>query len=284
MFRASLAAIFLFACASFAAAQTEHAPDGGTSERIQSVDITTKAGAPFRATVVTTWKRRLEDGTETTIYNHRTVARDSTGRVFQERRAFDPDGLTKETMISELDFYDPGREELTVCKPFTRQCMVWKRHFFSGDAKPLPAKTEFPNGYTVTREALGEMTSENLTLTGSREVSSNPRQGKSEPSIRELWYSARLGINIITKRFEPLGGAQDISVQQIQLSEPDAGLFQLPEGYQVVQIPAPPQQAVGVQGWVGPPPHTEPSASCAPSGSQSAQEACQGQLPSAAHQ
>ena len=55
----------------------EHAPDGGTVQRIQSIDIPTITNAPFSAVVVTEWTRILPDGSTALMKNHRTVARDS---------------------------------------------------------------------------------------------------------------------------------------------------------------------------------------------------------------
>lgn len=222
-----------------AGAQMQHAPDGGTLEMIQSIDVPMKAGAPFRAQVVTAWKRRLEDGTETTIYNRRTIARDSTGRVFQERRFFAPDGNTRATMVSEMDYLDPNLKERTVCTTRDRRCMVYHRSLLPPIETPqLPATETLPNGVKITRENLGKNTIEDLQVTGMREIRTSPRLGDSEPTVKEFWYSQRLSVNLVVKRFEPRGGAQDFNVEKIDQTEPDAGLFQPPKGYQMVDVPA----------------------------------------------
>lgn len=228
-----------------AGAQMQHAPDGGTREMIQSIDVPTKAGAPFRAQVVTAWKRRLEDGTETTIYNRRTIARDSQGRVFQERRFFAPDGNTRATMVSEMDYLDPMMKTVTVCTTRMRQCMVYPRSFAQNEAPQLPATQTLANGVKITRESLGTNTMDGLQVTGMREITISPRFGDKEPTIKEFWFSQRLGMNLMVKRFEPRGGAEDFNVETIDQTEPDAALFQVPKGYQVVDIPAPQTQAFG---------------------------------------
>ena len=71
---------------------TTHAPDGGVREMLQSIDIPTLTNAAFTANVETEWTKILPDGTTATQKNHRTVARDTSGRVFQERRYFAPNG------------------------------------------------------------------------------------------------------------------------------------------------------------------------------------------------
>jgi len=222
-----------------AGAQMQHAPDGGTREMIQSIDVPEKAGAPFKAQVVTAWKRRLEDGTETTIYNRRTIARDSQGRVFQERRFFAPDGNTRATMVSEMDYMDPTMKERTVCTTRDRRCMVYHRNDVPSEETPqLPATQTYPNGMKVTRESLGTNTMDSLQVAGTREIMTSPRFGDKEPTIKEFWFSPRLGINLVVKRFEPRGGAEDFTVETVDQTEPDAAMFQPPRGYQMVDVPA----------------------------------------------
>jgi hypothetical protein len=220
-----------------AKAQITHAPDGGSYERLQSIVVPETSGAPFSATVATSWKRRLEDGTETTIYNRRTIARDSSGRVFQERRYFSPTGNTVQTLLQELDYYDPTRNELTVCVPMEHRCLIHPLHRSTAAAPSLPETVNLPNGVKIARESLGEKSIENLQVAGSREIMTTPRLGDAEPTVKEFWYSSRLGINVVVKRFEPRGGAQDFSVEQISLTEPDARLFQPPTDFQMVPMP-----------------------------------------------
>ncbi len=233
--RLRLAGVFAVAALS-AGAQVVHAPDGGVRETLSSIMISAKPGAPFRATVVTSWKRRLEDGTEVTVYNHRTVARDSTGRVFQERRYFAPDGNTRQTMLRELDYYDPARREMTVCVPMQRHCTVRSAVLPTDDPPPLPVTYTRPDGTKFTRESIGTQTVEALETQGSHEITVSPRLGEAEPTVKEFWYSPRLGINVAVRRFEPRGGAQDFSVQAINLTEPDPRLFEPPQDFGVTRM------------------------------------------------
>ena len=216
-----------------------HAPDGGTRERIQSVSILPKTGAPFSAVVVTEWTRILEDGTTTTVKNHRTVARDSTGRIFQERRFFSPTGDKQETPLSALEYSDPNRHELYVCTPTAHICTVYPYYAPAAVPVSLSTSTTLSNGVgTVTREDLGQRTIDNLETFGSRETTIiNPGANgykQPEPTIKEFWYSPRLELNLITKRFEPRGGAQDFTLQNINISEPDPKLFTPPADYKII--------------------------------------------------
>lgn len=227
--------------ASSASAQSvAHAPDGGSIERLQSIAVTPKSGVPFRATVVTSWTRVLEDGTHITVKNHRTVARDSTGRIFQERRSFSPNGDTQETRLSALEYVDPRMHELYKCDPMYRTCLV--SHF---DPPPENNATEaasvtLPNGAgTIKRESLGEQWMQGISVMGSREITTiNPGPNgykQPEPTIKEFWYSAYLDLNLVVKRFEPRGGAEDFTVTNLTVGEPNPELFTPPADYKIVR-------------------------------------------------
>jgi hypothetical protein len=64
--------------------------------------------APFTPTVNTEWIRQLPDGSNITLKNHRTIARDAQGRVFQERRYFVPDDGKHESTITQIEISDPA--------------------------------------------------------------------------------------------------------------------------------------------------------------------------------
>lgn len=149
-----------------------HAPDGGTMERLQSISILPLINSPFTATVTTVWTKILPDGTTATMANRRTVARDSTGRIFQERRFFAPDGDKKPPRISSLEYADPNRHELYRCFPERKTCYL--STYFSSQMTQIPPgpldSTPVPKGFTIQREVLGQKTIEDLDVTGSRQI------------------------------------------------------------------------------------------------------------------
>jgi hypothetical protein len=244
---ASLLVTGLIAQGQTPAQATAHAPDGGTFERLQSITILPLTGAPFSATVTTEWTKILADGTSATMKNHRTVARDSTGRLFEERRLFSPTGDVQPTRISNLQYSDPNRHEYYNCIPEQRTCYVSKY-------RPLPM-TLMPTGMdgleacacaspqraglTITHEALGQKTIEDVDATGSREITTLPAgqigNEKPEPIVKEFWYSPRLGINLVTKRFDPRSGIENFVAGHLSLNEPDPTMFQPPADYQIVR-------------------------------------------------
>ena len=225
------AAAFLFSLAS--AQEGQYVSDGHVVERLQSVTITPKPGAPFQATVVTDWTRTLSDGTRVTVKNHRIVARDSTGRIFQERRFLTADGDVSNTPISSLEYFDPVRKELTTCAPFRKVCTV--QSWDIPETSVHTCKPVTTPRTTVTCEVLGTSITDNIETVGSRQivtVTGGPLGLKEpEPTVKEFWFSSRLDINLIVKRFEPRGGAQNFVFRNISLTEPDPRLFTPPAGY-----------------------------------------------------
>jgi hypothetical protein len=211
-----------------------HAPDGGTMERIQSIDIPPLPNAPFSATVTTEWTRYFEDGTTSLLRNSRRVARDGRGRVFQERRMLVP-GDPSTSALTELDFADPATRTVAVCDPGGRTCELM--------AYTMPAVPSLPpagqNGALgIVRENLGTQHINGLELVGTRETQTLPGSaiGGNRPLavVKEFWYAPSLGVNISTRRNDPRGGLQVFEVTNIDTTDPDPALFARPANAQII--------------------------------------------------
>lgn len=240
-FSGPLALSLLAATAAVAQDTVEHALDGRTFQRIQSIDIPPIPNAPFSATVVTESATIMPDGSRSTIGNSRLVARDSAGRVFQERRFLTPAGAPNENRLSELQIDDPNLHERTLCNPFQRVCFVFP---FDRPAElhPVvqPRQIKLPNGVTIQNEDLGHHTFEDIDCLGSRQIRTLP--GKligsehDQPAISEFWYAPRLGINVLTRRFDPVVSvSQTFTVTHLLQAEPDPHTFAIPDGYKLIR-------------------------------------------------
>ena len=141
------------------------------------------------------------------------------------------------TQISQLEYYDPVRKELTTCVPARRLCTV--QSWCLPESAIQTCKPAEQAGLSVSCDALGESTIGNLQTQGSREiitVTGGPLGLKEpEPTIKEFWFSPRLDLNLVVKRFEPRGGAQNFHVVDIDLNEPDTRLFVPPEGFRTAR-------------------------------------------------
>ena len=102
----------------------QHAPDGGTRETFDNIFIPSMPNAPFRATVKTEWIRHLPDGSDIALKNHRSIVRDTTGRIYQERAFFVPDDGKHESTVRQIEISDPAAHELYVCRLAERSCRL----------------------------------------------------------------------------------------------------------------------------------------------------------------
>jgi len=225
--------------------QPQRVPDGGTREVLISILIPSLPNAPFTATVNTEWIRQLPDGSTITLKNHRAIARDSAGRIFQERRALVPDDGKTNSGVTQIEISDPVTHELYICMPHGRTCQV---EVFSPPeflSYTPPAKAHMAQGSTSESEDLGKQFLGGLETVGTRETTVIPAGtiGNNSPllSKREFWFSPKLGVNLISKRQDPLSGTQNFEVSEIALGDPDAKLFEVPVGFKILDLRKPPE-------------------------------------------
>jgi hypothetical protein len=223
--------------------QQFYVQDGGTRETLESIVITPKAGAPFTLTLQTEAVRTLYDGGTVTMVNQRKIARDATGKIYQERWFLVPKNGKIESKMTTIQISDPNAHthyncfmleakhvcELTTFAPSTTA--VYKME--GPPPGPLPN-----DAGTVVHEDLGKQLVSGVETTGTRDATIyNPGVFGNDRKVtveREFWYSPQLGINLLSKRSDPRFGTQTFTVTDLILSEPDAKLFDLPEGFKVV--------------------------------------------------
>ena len=226
--------------------QPAHAPDGGTIERFASIAIPSTPGAPFMATVNTEWIRRTPDGSNITLVNRRTVARDTHGRTYQERAYFVPNDGRRESVAYQTEISDPAARATYICRKAERVCRL---EAFAGAANSsfrAAASRDRGNEPGLQVESLGTQNISGLETIGSRETRliETETVGNDSPILerKEFWYSPALGINVVTKREEPrFSTQQSFEVTDITLSEPDAKLFAPPPGYKILDLRNPPE-------------------------------------------
>ena len=215
-------------------------PDGGTREVLVSILIPSLPNAPFSATVATESVRQLADGSRITLVNRRAIARDTAGRIFQERRLLVPDDGKHESIVTQIEISDPVSHQLCICVPRERVCQL---EFFSAPqfVSPVagPASAAKQPG-SPGREDLGKQFVSGLETLGIREttVIEAGAIGNDSPITvsREYWYSPQLGVNLISKLQDPRIGTQDFEVLDITVGEPDRKLFAVPPGSQIIDL------------------------------------------------
>jgi hypothetical protein len=120
--------------------------------------------------------------------------------------------------VCDLVTYDPTKD-LTAALPRT------------------PPRTGTVENGTLTREDLGPRNIAGVETVGVRETYriEAGAMGNDQPmtSVKEEWHSQELGINLLSIRSGPAVGKQTFTVVELNASEPDAQLFELPPGYKV---------------------------------------------------
>ena len=234
--------LFGFAALSIPSARAQNSDqvrrgEGGTRQTLVSISIPPLLNAPFTATVNTVWIIRRGDGTSDTVKNHRTIARDSAGRIFQERRQLTPDGDKQQTAITQLEFSDPTSHGKYFCNPDGRVCELYNYSILASTVDATTgASTSGAND--LKSEDLGHEIIEGLDTIGTRETTmiapGTIGNDRALAAVREFWHSTQLGINLVLTRTDPLSGNSDIRVTDIRLGEPDPHLFDLPSDFTVV--------------------------------------------------
>ncbi len=229
-----------------------HAPDYRAQQRIAPLDFPPKPDAPFMAIAKTTWVQMLPDGSTVTYQNERTVARDTEGRIFQERRTFIPvpDVNNRQSQVRVLDYSDPVAHTLYDCNPYTRVCNLFP--YSEPVTQPLRPAGLQPDGLSyLTRENLGADTFAGLEVQRSRETFTFYKQsvGNTGTILRtvEYWYSPALGINVKVVRHDPRDGDQTLWLTDISLSPADPQYFTVPASYRIVDHRAAAEQPADSQ-------------------------------------
>lgn len=218
---------------------SERPQDGGTREVLISILIPSLPNAPFTAILNTTWIRRLGDGTEITLKNHRKISRDKLGRIFQERRTLVPDDGKSESAIGQIEISDPVKHELYICMPGEHVCQLEVLTLPEGtDPSFLGNKSAGPGV-----EELGKQTILGLEAIGTRQVNviQTGAIGNDRPLLirREFWYSPQLGINLLSTREDPRFGTQKFEITELILDAPDTKLFEPPADATILDLRKP---------------------------------------------
>ncbi|HKR33175.1 MAG TPA: hypothetical protein VJT08_22030 [Terriglobales bacterium] len=114
-----------------------------------------------------------------------------------------------------------------------------------GEAVPLPeVARRGDQDQTSKTEPLGTRVIEGIETTGTRRMWTLPAGaiGNDKPLVttEETWYSPKLRLVLLSVREDPRFGETVYSLKDIQTTEPDKSLFQIPAGYAVEKLPVPP--------------------------------------------
>jgi hypothetical protein len=210
----------------------------GTYTHVGGVFVTPVAGAPFSATVEIKSEVSLPDGSVVTKHTINQIARDSSGRIRNERRSLVPESFQGNPMLLEVHIFDPETRLNTFYEPATRIARQ----------RVLPTLPR--SGHRSAKmEDLGVNTVQGYAAKGSRSTFTLPAQvsstGKPVEVTDDYWYSEDLHIDLLIRHTDPRSGVQTVQLTSINRDEPPPALFEVPAGYKTVDVTPPDQESQG---------------------------------------
>lgn len=232
-----LLVLLLSALGAVAQVPSVHAPDGNSFQRLVSISVPEIPGAPFTLTLSTEWIRPLSNGSTITLINHRLIARDKEGRVFEERRWLTPPSDPNADRITHLQWSDRVSGEYHDCFVATLVCQLMVNYPMPAEVPAVPGPTKDGKAF-VTVESLGTRMIEGMETQGTRETTtiSAGAIGNDKPIAitKEFWYSPELKLNLMVKRDDPRSGTQIFTATNLTTDDPKPLLFEMPAGFHVV--------------------------------------------------
>ncbi len=215
--------------------------DGGSNQVLESIFIPPMANAPFTLSLHTEWIKYMADGGTMTDVNQRKIARQGTGRFYQERWLLVPKNGKVQSPMSHIQIADPNEHTATTCMMMgPKVCRIAR---YGGTPttvyKPMDEPSHMlPDGNgTVVHEDIGKDMILGVEVVGTRITTNLNAQvyGNDRPfSIaREFWFAPSLGINMISKVYDPRFGTQIFTVTESTIGEPDPALFDLPKDFRI---------------------------------------------------
>jgi hypothetical protein len=205
-------------------------------------------GAPFSADTVIETSRTLADGNHIHETMRGSVCRDSEGRTRSDSPAL-INGTEDERHVLIVD---PVLQVVIHFNTFgERVATVTPMHGPSSTASALSSSPGRPGIGTgpgtapgqqtqparPVREDLGTQEIEGITVQGTRitRTIAAGAEGNEEPivSVTERWISRELHETLLTESDDPRSGHRTTKLVNVQRSEPDAALFQVPPDYTV---------------------------------------------------
>lgn len=221
------------------------AMDGGVSETLQSIYIPPLVNAPFSAVVHTEWAKPLPGAGSYTLVNQRQVARDSQGRIYEERWLLVPKGGRFESVMNIIQIADPNARTLYNCfllqRPHRCTLQRYAEKALTSYQPPVLQTGHLAGdtGFTL-HENLGVRSIQGVDTVGTRDTTTfNPGVFGNDRAFdvtREFWTAGELGVNLISELNDPRIGRQTFTLTDLSFAEPSPELFELPAGYQVVDV------------------------------------------------
>lgn len=213
-------------------------PYRGVTAFVDGIFVTPVPNAPLMAVVEVDSTQVLADGSTLSKKSIANIARDSQGRIYNERRQLVSPSFAGQPPILSFHIFDPETRLSIFVNPATR---VARQATLPA---PTPVADQNPDSlYSAHKppsngEDLGTQVMENVLARGIRVSRTVPAaaSGTGKPVIvtDEYWYSDELHLNMLVKHEDPRTGQQIVSVTRLARTEPDEAIFKVPAGFKIV--------------------------------------------------
>ncbi|HEY1901055.1 MAG TPA: hypothetical protein VGG56_01390 [Terracidiphilus sp.] len=235
----TFAALFALLLSAFPARQLAQgltAQNGGNL--INDIVIPAIPNAPFSATAVIEFERIWPDGSSQIYRTINLIARDSQGRTHNESRRLMPESFHGSPQLMSVQLFDPLTHIRATYEP--------ARHIAHQQVIPDKPKTADIANPAIHTQDLGTTTLNGLQARGTRRTYTISARlsatGEAVEMMDEDWYSEELHLNLLVRHSAPSIGDETIGISNLKREEPAASMFQIPAGYQTLEVtpnPAP---------------------------------------------
>jgi hypothetical protein len=216
--------------------------------------VSAKPSAPFSGVLLEQFEQTLDDGTRIARENHEVVMRDGKGRIYRARTIQRP-GNSESEPLRSVTITDTVAHLQYFCSPFRKVCTQMGYR-----PPPTMLRPRIPDSHKrsdIKVEELGTSNISGVEVEGKLVTRVIPEGtvGNDRPltTTEELWHSNELDVDMQVKRTDPRMGTRTTTMTEVNVGEPDAKYFQIPEGYRVeerkpplgalVPLPAVPEPA-----------------------------------------
>jgi hypothetical protein len=216
-----------------ARAQSQPSPCGPARGSFSILHASSSTGCPFSATVEILRTQTLSDGTHIHTRSKALVYRDSLGRI--SSYGYEPVGLDDPDPDSPnfIQIYDPVAGFTYFFTPQGSNTAMRSPLYRPGSPLPPSAHLAQPEP-KFTFEPLGTQTMLGLSVTGEKMIRTFPvgmiHNDRPITVVYETWSSPELGLVLLRKTSDPRSADNEIRVTNLEQSEPDPSLFELPPG------------------------------------------------------
>jgi hypothetical protein len=195
--------------------------------------VISRTGCPLSAVIQVTTTQTLADGTHIQTNFKALVYRDSLGRIRRETYA------PADTTPNMIQISDPVEGFSYLILP--QRDAVAYRHKLSQPATSAKVSAQDQHSPApepkIATETLGVQQVEGLLATGTRTTRTTPAGAEGNDraltTVRETWISRDIGITLLEKTSDPQNGESERRMTNLEQTEPDPTLFQVPSDYTI---------------------------------------------------